>query len=255
MAGGKRTGNFIRITALHVTGEPSILFLINRLTFKNVITPSWNAEPAYGKMDDIPFYSNTKRNVQINFNTYVDEKLNYSAVEMQKNVGELIKFQYPRYSYAKRGAARVLSSPPFFRVEHFLQDINNSYYEYDPISGYIVGSLTIDPASEAGFSGGQPLPVLYNQPGAQPNEVFESGFSIGMNITVLHQDPPGWVRDEWVGNNKVFFSDNDVNNEDTIILDSTDPEQEVKSPAVVGTANTVVGTPSVGGDAGSTIVE
>ena len=254
MADGFQVGNWIKIQALHVGDNPEITFLINKLTFKNVIGSTWSAEPAYGKMDDIPFYGNTKRSVSLSFNTYVDEKSKYTAVKMQQAVADLIKFQYPRYSYARKGDARVISSPPFFRITHYTRDKLGSYFQYEPITGYVVGNLTIDPASEAGFSGGQALPVIYNAPGGQSNEIYEQGFSISMNVTVVHEEPPGWVEDKWIGYNKVFFSDTGVDFDGFEAEDLGDPEDEVKAPSSVASGATtgagvlVQGAPPVGGN-------
>mgnify|MGYP003132085514 CR=1 FL=1 len=198
------TGQNVRIKALHVAGQPEINFLARQVIFKNIITPAWQSEAAYGKMDNIPYYTNTTRQVQIDFQSVVTKEVNYGAVMLMDNIATLMKFQYPRYSYAKQTNARVLSSPPFLEIDHYMVDADDTYGQYDKITGYLNGSLVIQAGSEEGV-GGQKVPLLYNVDElGKSNKVFEAAYRISMNITVLHERPPGWVAGDWVADTVLF---------------------------------------------------
>jgi len=220
------TGQNMRIKALHVGGQPEINFLARQIIFKNIITPTWQSEAAYGKMDNIPYYSNTTRQVQIDFQSVVTKEVDYDAVMLMDNIATLMKFQYPRYSYAKQTNARVLSSPPFLSIQHYMVDAEGSYMQYDEITGYLNGSLVIQAGSEEGV-GGQKTPLLYNVPGTDGIGAYEAAYKISMNITVLHERPPAWVDGDWVGDT-VFYADSKFVSEDEPRPQS--PDSDAKKP-------------------------
>lgn len=192
------TGQNIRFTAMHVAGQPQTTFLVNHVTFNNQITPKWSSEAAYGKMDNIPYYSNTTRQVVIDFQTVTNSTAGYNERLLQEAVSNLMKYQYPRYSAAGNAGVKVISSPPFLKIEHFMQDATNTYYEYEPISGYINGNLIISAGSEGGV-GGRKLSLQFgsNIPGASNSAAYETGYKVSMTVTVLHETPPGWVGGDW----------------------------------------------------------
>lgn len=225
------TGQNIRITALHVENQPEINFLARQVIFKNILTPTWNSEPAYGKMDNIPYYSNTTRQVQIDFQSIVTEEVEYSEQDLLDNIAALMKFQYPRYSYAKQTGARVLSSPPFLQIEHYMIDASGQYQQYDPITGYLNGSLVIQAGSEEGV-GGQKLSLQYGVNFAGGSSIkdstaYETGYRISMNMTVLHENPPGWVGPDWAADT-ILYGDQETVSVDERRLESDDAD--VKGP-------------------------
>lgn len=183
----------IKITALHIqqTTQDTMGFLDNNGTnvahfkfcqspkFEYNVSPQWTAEGAYGKMDDIPFYSNSKKVYNISFITVPQSGL-YTVGQMHADVAKLFRFQYPAYAKFP-GGVDVIKSPPFFELQHSEDGLASSF---TVVKGYIT-NLTIQPGSSTG--------KLAKGPDAGVKQVLESQFDIKFDFTVLHEKVQGYT--------------------------------------------------------------
>ena len=214
-------GTRLYIQALHVPRQPIINFRCTDITIVNQFSPSWTSEQAYGKMDNIPYYSNTTRQMKVFFQTEVSNINNYTAKELNKNINDFIKFQYPRY--VDGGSYSTIQAPPFFRLQHQEEFSDGKFSLYEPVEGYITGDLQVAPGHAEGivpdFSDG--LVKFGVGSGANrgdvqsnTNSILENIYKVTFTLTVLHGQVPGWKGDKFSG--KSIFSFDQGNNNASI---------------------------------------
>ena len=170
----------VKIDALHI--GKSVNFECAQLSVKQDFSPTWAAEDAYGKMDPIATYTNTKRNASFEFT--ILGKQPESAQALQSKIDLLIKMQYPKYNSS--GGGQVLAGPPVFSVSV----LNNSIYSV--FKGYFT-SFSIEPGS----TGGVPPLVVGNR-------FFERKYDVSLALQVLHSYIPGWIGDGDPGGSEGF---------------------------------------------------
>ena len=174
----------IQITAKHVPAQ--IKMECADLTVQQNFGPVWNEEYAYGKMDPIASFSHTSRAVSVNV-VLVATNLK-EAVQLQSNVDQFIKFQYPKYTGATDGGIGAsLSSPPFFEVNV----LNGKLY--NTMQGYIT-EFNVTPGSTEDVA---PLVSTYGN-------FFERKYIIEFAMTVLHDEVIGYVGDTEPGGDRGF---------------------------------------------------
>ena len=170
----------IKIDALHV--GKSVSFECAQLSVEQQFSPTWAAQDAYGKMDPIATYANTKRNATFEFT--VLGKQPDSAQALQAKIDLLTKIQYPRYNSS--GGGQILAGPPVFSVSV----LNNSIYSV--FKGYFT-SFTVNPGSS------QAVPPL-----SVGNRFFERKYDVSLGLQVLHSYIPGWIGDGDPGGSEGF---------------------------------------------------
>ena len=186
-------------TDIFVESSTSAMVLADKIDMMMKVTPSWSAETAYGKMDAIPFYSNTTRAISYNFLCKSKNNMKYDAGRMTRNVDKLLKFQYPRYSGPD--GFQVLSAPPLFRVSFTKIDTakeNKKYTLYEQVEGYINGDIEVTPG-HAGPAGAPTPPVPLTENGTESSILGMTSVGISFTITVLHRITPGWTDSQWTG--------------------------------------------------------
>ena len=108
-------------------------------------------------------------------------------------------------------------------------DASGEYQQYEPVTGYLNGSLVIQAGSEEGV-GGQKVPLLYNIPKGDlvgGDGAYEAAYKISMNITVLHERPPGWVDGDWVADTMLYPDANAVSD---FRAETASKDGDVKDP-------------------------
>ena len=161
----------IKIEALHI--QQTVTFNCAQLSVGQEFSPSWSAEDAYGKMDPIGTYANTKRTANFEFTAL--GKQPESAQSLQSKIDLLIKMQYPKYSSS--GGGQVLTAPPIFSVNVLANSI------YSVFKGYFT-AFTVQPGSSGGVP---PLSV--------GGRFFERKYDVSLTMQILHSFIPGWVGD------------------------------------------------------------
>ena len=156
--------------------------------FIQQVEPSWSSTPAYGKMDAIPFFANTKRTMSISFSA-LGNKPGTSVDRLARSVRRLMQFQYPVYE--ESDGIKTIMSPPFFRLEH-LENHGGSVFA--PIEGYIT-QLRITPGSSVGTA----------TTDSRVGHLFEKKYDVSFVLEVLQKKMPGWSRSgDWGGDR--FFN-------------------------------------------------
>ena len=142
------------------------------LTLKQNFSPNWSAEQTYGKMDPIATYSHTGR--EMTFGLVLLATTLIEAQNMQSEVDQLIKFQYPKYKSAG-ATGMVLSAPPFFKVSTLGGKL------YSTVKGYMT-AFDITPGSNEEI-----VPLVRDD-----GYFFERKYNIDFTMTILHTGLPGW---------------------------------------------------------------
>lgn len=161
---------------------------VNQADFKNCIKlkasmnvePKWSSQAAYGKMDEIPFYNNTVRTLEVSFQARATEQTNdFNHQELATAVERLQKFQYPVYQ--ADGNANTIYAPPFFRVTHAEKSGASSFA---PVEGYITSLRVVS--------------VIDSQEeqaaGEAYGHIYSPAYDINFNVVVLHQLLPAWSK-------------------------------------------------------------
>lgn len=176
----------VKIEALHI--NKSIDMECADVTVKNQFTPEWSAETTYGKMDPVATYSHTGRS--ISYDLVLLAKTLQDASEMQKNVDQLIKFQYPKYITDATGTA--LSAPPFFKVTFMDEKI------YKATEGYFTAfEISAGHAEDV-------VPLV----GGTTSFFFERKWIINFTMTVLHEGTVGHLNGAEPGGEGGFVFNN-----------------------------------------------
>lgn len=188
--------NALKITALHIPGgtqeSNTAFFLANKISIQMNVQPSWNSEAAYGKMDAIPFYSNTQRSFTYDF-TCISDDADFNPTYLTQQVDKLQKFQYPRYT--GKGSAATITAAPFFNIQFYIQGGGKKYSLYEEIDGYFDQGVQIIPG-HAGAAEELTPPVRGVTGGSA---AAETAFKINFNFVVLHRNLPGWNGGSWSG--------------------------------------------------------
>ena len=172
----------LRIQALHV--KRVVTFNCALLTIQQDFNPNWNAEPAYGKMDDIATYANTTRTVTFSFTCL--GKQEDTAISLKRDVESFIQMQYPLYGGTPPG--RTLLAPPFFNI----RSLNGKMY--NDFEGYIT-SFNVTPGSNNSVT-----PLV-----TQQNTFVERRYDMSIGMTVMHSDQPGFIDQDNFSSGKDFY--------------------------------------------------
>lgn len=149
-------------------------------------SPSFSTDKAYGRMDMIPTFDQTTRDVSLSVG--VPSSNSNDAHENLKKANILIQNCYP--GYIKNGTQMVLSSPPLIRVKF----ANLLCYSSNPekgLLGYIKSSVELNPNIEDYG--------VFIQTGDDGNHyILPKYFELKLNFTVLHEHEVGWNGDRFM---------------------------------------------------------
>ena len=158
------------------------------------VEPRWTSQAAYGKMDEIPFYSNTIRTMSVAFKALGEGPTTSDAddVNLGDAIEKLQKYQYP--VYREINGVKTIFAPPFFELTHKESDGTASF---ESLQGYI-NQLRITPASAEGHT------TQAAKPGV--NHLYEQYYSVNFTFVVMHKSLPGWnASNKWEGDRLYAF--------------------------------------------------
>lgn len=140
------------------SSDTGITFPAYLTKFSDQITPSWDSQNTYSRMDPMFNYKGTKRKISIGFDIpSVDLEEAKKNFYMMKNFTEGM---YPRFDEGgnSRGAA-IVNGPPLFTIQF------NNYIDSKDGNGLVgvIQSLSYKPEFESGFfiESGNLYPKLY----------------------------------------------------------------------------------------------
>ena len=193
---GKEKLTTAALRIIHVPTEKEVQFFQIKMTgFSDTVTPSWNEEPVYGRMDPIATYQGTTRAIELSFDlgpfSESDER---KKLALQK-VSRLMQFQYPTYSGT--GNAMSISRPPILRVS-FANYIRDGTGTDTFLLCYMTG-MSYNPID--GMSALSTPKVILDFNGKNAT-ILPQRIAVTLSLNVLHEVAPGWDENKkWLGGN------------------------------------------------------
>ena len=187
----------------HVPTTYKVKFPAYLQNFSDAFTQSWNAEDAYGRMDPIAVYQNTRRAIAMSWHVpasdFAQAKENLDVINL------LMSFMYPVYSAGKKqkgsgtpcvNQGSVLNMGPLVRVK-FGNLISNAQDPSKGLMGYVNG-FTVDINTDEG--------IFHDS--SDGNKYYPKSVTLNFELNVLHEHPMGWVKHQnahvWRGGSKGF---------------------------------------------------
>ena len=168
------------------TGEARLLMAskIKLTGFKDALTTNFNKEAAYGRMDEIPFYQGTTR--QIDLSIRLGPYYHYSSNKAQQSkynnnlfaeetLRDIMRFQYPTFIQRAGAGLRTIQSPPLLNIK-FGQLISSN--DNGPLICYLNG-FTYSPLIDAS-------PFSDKNVYVDGENMIPKQYDVNFNITVLH---------------------------------------------------------------------
>ena len=191
-------GNVLwKVKFKHIPTGEKVAFTAWVTDFNDSFSSSWNEETAYGRMDPLVTFQNTRRNITMGIDVVAANQ--FEAINNTAKLDKLIRFLYPVYTESERAYSNTLKSAPLIEVEW--------------------ANLISGPAGEGGSTG-----VIGYLQGLNYNPMFEHGMFISgadedanlfpqnlkfqFDLKVLHTHLAGWHKvsgDE--GDSYVFGGD------------------------------------------------
>ena len=169
----------VSLSIAHVLSGATVEFKQIKMTgFSDTVTPNWNSEVVYGRMDPIVTYQNTTRAINLAFDlgpfTLSDDRRRLALAKISR----LMQFQYP--SYSSSGDALAISRPPLLRV---------SFMNYIK-SGTGGGLLCyMDSMAYTPIDGQDSLSV----PKVVDNQILPQRVAVSLSLNILHEGSFGWT--------------------------------------------------------------
>ena len=183
-------------TALEIEHAPTgkkVQFLQIKITgFSDTVTPSWNEESVYGRMDPIATYQGTTRAIELSFDIGpFSESDDRKKLALQK-ISRLMQFQYPTYSNID--SATAISRPPLLKIS-FANYIRSAFNT--PLLCYLTG-MSFNPVD--GMSATTTPKVVIDSKGDNAT-ILPQRIAVTLSLKVLHEKTPGWndSNSEWAG--------------------------------------------------------
>jgi len=174
---------YMRFVNCPIPEEKLIVFPAYIKKVGDQYTPTFNDREVYGRMDSIPIYSRTSR--QITFDLDLPSNGLAHSREIATKLNILVKNLYP--SYQKNGSVNIISSPPL--VEVFFSDFIYDKFNNAPILGYFKSGVSINHDLSKG---------VFARDGGF--EAYPRSYSLSFTLNVLHRYTPGYQ----VKGSKVF---------------------------------------------------
>lgn len=189
--GGKKAQDSVTKTGIHfplivehiATGEAIIIPTLKLESFSDTVTPKWNKEPVYGRMDEIATYQGTTRKISMKFK--LGESVISEAKVHYQMIRKLMEFQYP--VYLKRSNALTLAKPPLLNIKY--ANLISDKSTNGPLI-CILDSLSFAPILGSDI---QQLPYvsLMGKGKEMESELYPKGYNVSLDMTVLHNEPLG----------------------------------------------------------------
>ena len=170
-----KTGKF-NIKLYHIPTGREIKFKAFVNDFSDNYTSAWNEEPVYGRMDPIPVFENTTRQVTLSFAVPASSQ-HEASVNLSK-IDQVIQRLYP--SYERVNGFNVLSTAPVWRVKfgNFISKINSGAGSAKS-GGLIcyIKDFSFTPDLEPGLI-------------VSSTKLYPKSVQIDLSLTILHEITP-----------------------------------------------------------------
>lgn len=163
----------------HIATGQSVAFNAWVTDFSDAFQSSWNEETAYGRMDPLVTFQNTRRTITLALDVVAANKP--EAVNNTAKMDKLIRFLYPVYTESGETFANTLKSSPLMEIQ-WTNLIASGYYQDRGVVGYISG-MTYTPTFEAG--------LFINSPEGQLH-LYPQQLKLNVTFNVIHTHLMGW---------------------------------------------------------------
>jgi len=187
--------NLGSIQLYHIPTNETIVFKAFITNFSDNYTSNWNEEMVYGRMDPIPTFESTVRNIDLDFDVPafgVEE-----AIANTDKIDRFIQRLYPVYESVviakakekptrKKITTNVLSTAPVWRIKFAnLISKTNSGNDSAKKSGLVsyIQNFNFAPDFEQG--------VIMNG-----DQIYPKSFSVTLSLTILHEHTPGFSKSD-----------------------------------------------------------
>ena len=166
------------------TKDAGISFPAYIKSLQDTFSPAFQGVQVYGRMDDIPVYQGTSRQIALTIGMPAfnidDAKVNL------KKLNTIVRNLYPSYASVGSGGTKVVNSPPLIRMK-FANLIYNPFQPGRGLLGYINGSVQIN--HDAGTKG------LFIQSEEGDGLLIVKSYELALTMTVLHEGSLGFDED------------------------------------------------------------
>jgi len=237
---------------LHVTlnrtpvGGTEISIPVEDLDLNQTFTSNWNPQDAYGRMDPIATFKNTRRSIQVKFSCRAHHIIDGAGgvVNNVRNINVLTQLLYP--SYYETGwtlggdPLAVLGAPPFFRIRY--GNYVGSYNPTGEIEGMLMSGLTGYITNFTHGLGKVARNVAFGKQGKdKAYRALPRQIDVGFTFQVVHDKLVGWYQNRFSPNG---YGSNFPYNAGGFGYATTDARSEDTPAAVtIGTTTSTAGGP------------
>ena len=167
------------------TGD-SISFPAYLKGLQDGFTPTFNSIDVFGRVDPIPVYQNTRR--QLTFSLVMPSFNELHAREILGDINTIVKNLYPSYITPESlggsaSSTRIINSPPLIRVK-FANLICDYTNPSRGLLGYINGSINITHGLETNGM------LLVEKDG--DGVIYAKTYEVAFTMSALHEGTPGF---------------------------------------------------------------
>lgn len=208
----------------HVISGKSVFFKAFVTQFEDDFQTSWNEEDAYGRMDTIPTFKNTKRKISLAWDLPAASA--EEGIENMRKCSLLAAMHYPSYDNSVDNTdVSIIKSPPIFKLKFLNLAENFAAPGGDAATSGLLGYTSgFKYSPEFGDEGG------FFGPSKEPRQIYPKLVRLSCVFTVLHQSELGWDKDGNQRNNFNTFPYSIDNSQEStrlpVISKSFDAEQE-----------------------------
>lgn len=157
-----------KISIYCYSSDEEVFFYSFVTNFTDQVSPSWNSQVVYSRMDPLYTYKSTTRKINISFDVPSGDI--EDAQDNYENINILLDSMYPSFEDDRLIGSAIVKGPPLFTIEF----ANYIAGEGDtPLLG-IIQNLSFKPEFESGF--------FINEDG----DVFPKLFKLNFTFDVLH---------------------------------------------------------------------
>ena len=145
-------------------------------------SPEFGSVQVYGRMDNIPIYQGTSRNISLTIGmpSFNEED---ARINLQK-LNTIIRNLYPSYVNVGHNGTKVVNSPPLMRIK-FANLIQNPFNPGQGLLGYVNGQVSIN--HDVNTNG-----LFISQEEAGDGVLLLKAYELALSMTILHEGNLGF---------------------------------------------------------------
>ena len=166
------------------TKDDGVSFPAYLKSLQDSYSPNFQGVSVYGRMDDIPIYQGTSRQISLTIGM-PSFNADDAKVNLQK-INKIVRNLYPSYTNVGSNDTKVVNSPPLMRMK-FANLIYNPFSPGRGLLGYVNGSVQIN--HDAATKG------LFIDSKDGDGTLIVKAYELSLTMTVLHEGTLGFDED------------------------------------------------------------